>query len=245
MPANLQGLNVATISQILAQIIDCFQIAVCSMARNSFHTSKPDEAYLPEILPLLYFGDMNFHSGDANCFYCIQNGNAGMGIGTGIDDNTIHDPICLLNFVYQITLMVGLEKFHLDSPLFSVVADQIAKVKEVKQARKPKKARKSNRESIEAQLDRLDDVYIRSTRMTAEKYEQKKAAILAKLIPEDEPEEKLPELADLGKIQAMFDRGVEELYKEFTPEERREFWRGILTEVQIDRDRIAGVDFIE
>lgn len=124
------------------------------------------------------------------------------------------------------------------------VADQIAKVKEVKQARKPKKARKSNRASIEAQLDRLDDVYIRSTRMTAESYEQKKAAILAKLIPEDEPEEKLPELADLEKIQALFDTGVEELYAGFTPEERREFWRGILTEVQIDRDRIAGADFI-
>lgn len=125
------------------------------------------------------------------------------------------------------------------------VAGQIMRVKEVKQARKPKKARKSNRASIEAQLDRLDDVYIRSTRMTAEKYEQKKAAILAKLIPEDEPEEKLPELADLERIQAVFGDGVEELYQAFTPEERREFWRGILLEVQIDRDRIKGVDFVE
>ena len=125
------------------------------------------------------------------------------------------------------------------------VAGQILKVKEVKQARKKKPGRKSNRESIEKQLDKLEDVYISSDRMTKERYEQKKAAILAKLIPEDEPEEKLPVLADLEKIQALFDSGVGELYQDFTPEERREFWRGILAEVQIAGDRIAGVDFVE
>ncbi len=125
------------------------------------------------------------------------------------------------------------------------VTDQIIKVKEVKQAQKKKPGRKSNRASIEKQLDKLEDVYIASDRMTKERYEQKKAAILAKLVEDDEPEEKLPELADLEKIQALFDSGVEELYKDFTPEERREFWRGILTEVQIDRDRIKGADFIQ
>ncbi len=125
------------------------------------------------------------------------------------------------------------------------VAEQIANIQSVKDARKKKKPRKSNRASIEAQLDRLDDVYIRSTRMTAEKYEQKKAAILAKLVEEDEPEEKLPELADLQKIQALFDSGVLEMYKDFTPEERREFWRGILVGVLIERKQIKSVDFVE
>ena len=124
------------------------------------------------------------------------------------------------------------------------VAGQIVKVKEVKQAPK-KKGRKSNRASIEKQLDKLEDVYITSDRMTKERYEAKKAAILAKLIPEDEPEEKLPELADLEKIQALFDSGVADLYQGFTSEERREFWRGILTRIELDRDRIADVDFVE
>lgn len=123
------------------------------------------------------------------------------------------------------------------------VADQIAQVEAVRDARKKKKPRKSNRASIEAQLDRLDDVYIRSTRMTPEKYEQKKAAILAKLVEEDEPEEQLPELADLKKIQALLDSGVVELYKDFTPEERREFWRGILVSVKMDGQKIADVEF--
>lgn len=125
------------------------------------------------------------------------------------------------------------------------VEGQITKVKEVTQAQKKKPGRKSNRASIEKQLDKLEDVYITSDRMTKERYEQKKAAILAKLIEDDEPEEKLPELADLEKIQALFDSGIKELYQDFTPEERREFWRGILVEVQIERKQIKNVDFVE
>jgi DNA invertase Pin-like site-specific DNA recombinase len=125
------------------------------------------------------------------------------------------------------------------------VAEQIVKVKEVTAAKKPKKGKKSNRASIEKQLDKLEDLYISDDRMTKEKYEAKKAAILAKLIPEDEPEEKLPDLADLEKIQALFDSGIEELYQEFSPEERREFWRGILTRVEIREREIVDVDFVE
>lgn len=124
------------------------------------------------------------------------------------------------------------------------VADQIVRVKSVKDARKKRKPRKGNRASIERQLDRLEDVYISSDRMTKEKYEAKKAAILAKLIEEDEPEEKLPELADLEKIQALFDSGVAEVYQSFTADERREFWRGILAEVTLKGQEIEKADFI-
>lgn len=124
------------------------------------------------------------------------------------------------------------------------VADKIVEVKAVKA--KPKaKRRKGNRASIEKQLDKLEDLYISDDRMTKEKYEVKKAAILAKLIEDEEPEEKLPDLADLEKIQALFDGGIEELYKDFTPEERREFWRGIVSEVKVEGYKIVDVDFIE
>ena len=125
------------------------------------------------------------------------------------------------------------------------VADQILQVKAVKQSRKKKPRKKNNREAIERQLDKLEDVYISSDRMTKERYEQKKAAILAKLVEEEEPEEKLPELADLERVQALFDNGVADLYREFTPEERREFWRGILTRAVIRGRDIVSVDFIK
>ena len=123
------------------------------------------------------------------------------------------------------------------------VAEQIVKVKQVAQA--PKKVRKSNRASIDKQLDKLDDLYISSERMTKEQYEAKKAAILAKLIEDDEPEEKLPDLADLEKIQALFDGGIEEMYQHFNALERREFWRGILVDAVVGENGVITANFIE
>ena len=123
------------------------------------------------------------------------------------------------------------------------VAARIVTVKAVQQAR-ARKPRKSNREAIERQLDKLEDLYISSDRMTKERYEEKRAAILAKLV-DDEPETPMPELADLEKIQALFDSGVETIYQDLTPEERREFWRGILNSVTVRDGKIEAVDFIE
>ena len=136
----------------------------------------------------------------------------------------------------------------LEEQLMAYVKESVAaKIVEVKavRSRPKKKPKKGNRASIEKQLDKLEDLYISDDRMTKEKYEAKKAAILAKLIVEEEPEEKLPELADLEKIQALFDNGIEEIYQTFSPEERREFWRGILAEVKVEGYKIADVDFVE
>lgn len=123
------------------------------------------------------------------------------------------------------------------------VATRIATVKSVQQAR-AKKPRKSNRAAIEKQLDKLEDLYISSDRMTKERYEEKRAAILAKLV-EDTPEQELPDLVSLEKIQALFDSGIEAIYADFTPEERRTFWRGILNTVTVRGRELVSVDFLE
>ena len=125
------------------------------------------------------------------------------------------------------------------------VADRIATVKAVHQEQKTRKPRKGNRASIERQLDKLEDVYISSDRMTKERYEEKRAAILAKLIEDEEPVVEEPQLANLEQIQAIFDGGIEEIYKNFTREERREFWLGIVREIRVKGDKVVGVDFIE
>lgn len=139
---------------------------------------------------------------------------------------------------------IQLEKMLLEY-VKTAVAEQMVHVKAIKEARKKKKPKKSNREAIEKQLDKLEDLYISDDRMTREKYEAKKAAILTKLVAEDEPEEQLPELADLEKIQTLFDDGIEEMYQSFTPEERREFWRGILSEVRLKGREIVSMEFIK
>lgn len=124
------------------------------------------------------------------------------------------------------------------------VADTIAKVEQIEHERKQKPKKKNNRAAIEKQLEKLEDVYIDSPTMTKEKYEKRKAAILAKLV-EDEPEEKLPELADLEKVKALFEGDIEETYKSLTLEEKREFWRNILTAVYIKDSKVVGVDFLK
>jgi DNA invertase Pin-like site-specific DNA recombinase len=124
------------------------------------------------------------------------------------------------------------------------VSETIAKVEQIEHERKQKPKKKNNRAAIEKQLEKLEDVYIDSPTMTKEKYEKRKAAILAKLV-EDEPEEKLPELADLEKVKALFEGNIEEVYYSLNLEERREFWRNILTEVHIKDAKIVGVEFIQ
>lgn len=123
------------------------------------------------------------------------------------------------------------------------VAARIVTVKAVQQARS-RKPKRSNRAAIERQLDKLEDLYITSDRMTKEKYEERRAAILAKLV-DDEPEGPVPELAGLEKIQELFDSGVEAIYQGLTREERRQFWRGILNSVSIKDGQLVAVDFIE
>jgi Fe2+ transport system protein B len=124
------------------------------------------------------------------------------------------------------------------------VAETIAEVERIEHERKLKPKKKNNRAAIEKQLEKLEDVYIDSPTMTKEKYEKRKAAILAKLV-EDEPEEKLPELADLEKVRAIFESNIEEIYETFTGEERREFWRSILDHIVIEGKEIKSVGFLE
>jgi DNA invertase Pin-like site-specific DNA recombinase len=124
------------------------------------------------------------------------------------------------------------------------VEETIAKVEQVEQAKKNRPKKKNNREAIEKQLERLENVYIDSLTMTEEKYEQKKAAILAKLV-EEEPEEKLPDMADLEKVKALFEGDIEETYETLTLEERREFWSNIIAEIQVFGKEIKGIKFLE
>lgn len=142
----------------------------------------------------------------------------------------------------------ALEAYLLDK-VKAVVDEKIATVKEVRQQRK-RKPRKSNKAAIDKKLDKLEDLYINDDRMTKEKYEKKKAAIMAQLI-EDEAEAPLPELAGLEKIQGIFDSGITAIYADFTPEEKREFWRGILDQVVVkdgqvyEADEHGGLYFLE
>ena len=132
---------------------------------------------------------------------------------------------------------------HLLGTVQEAVANRIAQVESVIEAHKKRPKRKSNRAQIDAKLKRLKNLYIDDD-MTWEEYQKKKAKILEQLI-EEEPEPDVPEIADLEKIQALLNSGVLGLYKDFTPEEKREFWRGLLRKIVVKDGQVIDVDFIE
>ena len=124
------------------------------------------------------------------------------------------------------------------------VANRIVEVRELHHLHAQKKPKKSNRAAIEKQLDKLEDLYITSDRMTKERYEEKRAAILSKLV-EDTPEPEPPALVNLENIQAIFNSDIEEVYETYTDEQRRRFWRAILRTVTVLNNEIVDVDFVE
>jgi DNA invertase Pin-like site-specific DNA recombinase len=135
-----------------------------------------------------------------------------------------------------------IEQYLLDH-VQEAVAGRIAQVESVIEAHNKRPKKKSNRQQIESKLKRLKNLYIDDD-LTWEEYQKKKAQTLAQLV-EEEPEPELPQVADLEKIQTLLNSGVLELYKDFTPEEKREFWLGIVRRVNVSNGEIISVDFVE
>lgn len=123
------------------------------------------------------------------------------------------------------------------------IAGHIAHVESVIEAHKKRPKKKSNREQIEAKLKRLKNLYIDDD-LTYEEYQKKKEQTLAQLI-EEEPEPEVPEVADLEKIQTLLNSGILELYKDFTPEEKREFWLGIVRCIEVSNGDVVKIEFVE
>ena len=137
---------------------------------------------------------------------------------------------------------VKIEEYLLEH-VQEAIADKIAEVQKVIEDHKKRPKKKSNRKQIEAKLKRLKNLYIDDD-LTWEEYQKKKEQTLAQLI-EEEPEPELPKVADLKKIQDHLNSGVLELYKNFSPEEKREFWLGIISRVEASDGDIKNIEFIE
>ena len=134
-----------------------------------------------------------------------------------------------------------IEQYLLDN-IQKAIADRIVQVVSVIEEHKKRPKKKSNRAQIEAKLKRLKNLYIDDD-LTWDEYQKKKEQTLAQLI-EDEPEPEVPQVADLEKIQTLLNSGVLELYKDFTQEEKREFWLGIVRCIDVSNGEVVGVEFI-
>jgi len=67
---------------------------------------------VPEIFPGMNVGQMDFNRGDARRRNRIAQGDAGMGVGSRVQDNDIPFPLSFLNPTHKLALQVALAKVH-------------------------------------------------------------------------------------------------------------------------------------
>lgn len=115
---------------------------------------------------------------------------------------------------------------------------EVTEIREKNRRRKPK----SNRAQIEKRLERLEDLYINDETMTRERYEQKRAEILTKLV-EPQPDNTEKELSSLEALRQIFSQSFDEIYQGMTDKEKQTFWRGILESVTVRNKQITDIKF--
>ena len=97
---------------------------------------------------------------------------------------------------------------------------------------KPKRTQVVDKEKIKAELDRLNNMYLKG-RISEDIYDSKYTELNKKLISADiskHEKQAKSEIVELANID------LAELYNTFTDEEKRTFLRGIIKEIRIDKD---------
>lgn len=96
--------------------------------------------------------------------------------------------------------------------------------------------------AISRKLDRLKTLYIDDL-IDLDTYKADRAALMGRL--EDlQRRAAQSHTGDLDGLKRLLKPDVWELYEDFTPEEKRRFWRGILEKITFSRDRVFTIYFL-
>ena len=111
------------LSQKLCEIVHCLGVAGKAAPGDCVRRHRADIADLPKCLALADLGDVHLDGGDAHALYGVCDGDAGVGIGGGVEDDAVNAvKIRLLYRVNKVALVVGLVKLDPDPQLFRVLA---------------------------------------------------------------------------------------------------------------------------
>jgi len=102
---------VACLYQVLSlnKMRQCLAITLKAKTADGFDGNGADKGMASKLLTTLNIGQMYLYGGNAYCLDGIGDGNAGMRISGGIDDDTVIDAVSGLNFIYDRALVIGLE----------------------------------------------------------------------------------------------------------------------------------------
>ena len=125
---------------------------------------------------------------------------------------------------------------HLMSQLKDMIGDELLRY-EIESA--PVHDRTEQRKGVERKISRLKDLYLNEL-ITLEEYRHDKTEL----------EEQLEQLAapaperDVSALRWALSADLEDLYWEFSPQEKRRFWRALVKEIRFGIDRSIDVIFL-
>lgn len=101
------------LSETLPQQLQRVSIALQALAGDGGEAGQACVAYLAEVFARLDGADVDLNGGDGDGFERVQDGHAGVRVGSRVDDDAVDLAVGLLNLVDDAALVVGLEDFDL------------------------------------------------------------------------------------------------------------------------------------
>lgn len=110
------------------QMVDTFDIALDAVAGDGLAAGGADVAYLAKLLALADIGDVDLYCWNADGFDGVEQGDGGVGVGGGVDDDAVCGAVAGLNLVDEVAFVVALVDLYIDAARFGVVVDEGAEV---------------------------------------------------------------------------------------------------------------------
>ena len=87
-------------------MLNCHFIALKAKARKGLFAGHARVGDMAEALPLIHIGQVHLHRRNAHRLQRVQYCHTGVGIGGGIDDNTVRIAVGRLDFINDVPLVV-------------------------------------------------------------------------------------------------------------------------------------------
>ena len=110
------------------QMVDAFNIALDAVAGDGLAAGGADVAYLAKLFALADIGDVDLYRWNADGFHGVEQGDGGVGVGGGVDDDAVCGAVAGLNLVDEVAFVVALVDLYVDATCFGVVIDEGAEV---------------------------------------------------------------------------------------------------------------------
>lgn len=141
----------------------------------------------------------------------------------------------------KIIYETALEK-HLIQNLKDLTKNAIFKY-EAKAA--PAKDRTAQISALKKKVDRLKELFVNDL-ITLEEYKKDKEQYLkqVEVLETEQQKFQLPHEEAVSGLKALANADIGSIYNDLTIEEKRRFWRGIISSISIDKDRKLDIEFV-